>query len=173
MMGCSELTKSFRAGGTFVVLLVALNPAFFVIYRMAVFNTMPRDDYARFLLWLMGNPSGALPISPYCYRIGSMIAAAPFYKLLPPLHFTNLPPLPESYLRATMALSALTYVAAILCAMLTAHFACMQARLNRVGGILAGVVMFALLWFTQILAIDTLACAVVVNKHRNGTPDKF
>jgi hypothetical protein len=53
-----------RPGAWLAGLAVLLSPVFFVIYRLAVFNTMPRDDYARFLLWVVGHAEGALPISP-------------------------------------------------------------------------------------------------------------
>ena len=61
--------------------LIATIPIFFEIFREAAFNTVPRDDYASYLLALAGQ-GGQFPGSPYAYRILSVLAALPFY--LPP-----------------------------------------------------------------------------------------
>jgi hypothetical protein len=47
------------------------------------FNTVPRDEYAPYLLWLLNMPGGGFPGSLYGYRILSTIAGAPFFYLLP------------------------------------------------------------------------------------------
>lgn len=49
-------------------LSVLMHPVFFFIYRLSIFNTVPRDDYAHFLLWTVGHAEGVLPDSPYAYR---------------------------------------------------------------------------------------------------------
>jgi hypothetical protein len=58
-------------------LTLALEPLFFIIDRITVFDTVPRDDYAPFLLWLAGPPGGAFQGSPYGYRLLTMVAAKP------------------------------------------------------------------------------------------------
>ena len=57
----------------------------FAIDRIMVFNTVPRDDYAPFLLWVIGAPGGAFPGSPYGYRLLTILAAVPLYHILPAL----------------------------------------------------------------------------------------
>jgi hypothetical protein len=151
-----------RAGFGMGLLALLLHPLFFVIYRLSIFNTVPRDDYARFLLWMVGDPEGVLPISPYCYRLLSMALAAPFYYLLPVIQLTNTPEgLSPAYLRATAALSALAFVAWIAGAMLVYAVAVGKCGLSRRDGILAGMLMFALGLHGQIAAIDPLTIAFV------------
>ena len=69
----------------FIFLLATLSIAalngFFDSYRIAFFKAESYDDYARYLIWLLGEPGGALPKSPFVYRIGSVVFAAPFYYL--------------------------------------------------------------------------------------------
>ena len=151
-----------RAGAGMAALAVLLHPLFFVIYRLSIFNTMPRDEYAYFLLWMVGNPEGRLPISPYCYRLLSMVLAAPFYYLLPAIQLSNMPEnLSPAYIRATAALSALAFVAWIAGAMLVYAIAIARCGLSRRDAILAAVLMFALVLHGQIAAIDPVTFALV------------
>jgi hypothetical protein len=152
-----------RPGAWLAGLAVLLSPVFFVIYRLAVFNTMPRDDYARFLLWVVGHAEGALPISPYCYRILSMLMAAPLYYVLPSLHLTNMPgDLSPAYLQATAALSALAFLAWIAGTMLIYAVAIAEGGLSRGDAMLAGVLMFVLCLYGQISAVDPLTIALII-----------
>jgi hypothetical protein len=151
-----------RAGAGVGALALLLHPLFFLIYRLSLFNTMPRDEYAYFLLWMVGSPEGRLPISPYCYRLLSMVLAAPFYYLLPVIQLTNMPEgLSPAYVRATAALSALAFVAWIAGAMLVYTMAVAKCGLSRRDGALAGVLMFALGLQGQIAAIDPVTFALV------------
>ena len=77
--------------GYFALLAILFHPFFFITFRLMAFDTVPRDDYARYLLWLLHEPGGAFPGSLYGYRILSVLAAAPFYYVLPALPLTNLP----------------------------------------------------------------------------------
>jgi hypothetical protein len=143
-------------------LTVLLSPFFFVVYRLAVFNTVPHDDYAPYLLWLVGHPGGFLPGSPYGYRLFSVVAAWPFYELLPALRLTNIPAdIAPDVLKATAALSAMSLVAAIVASMLAYHTAIRHAGLSRAEGVLAGALLFALSWYTQVTAIDSLAIMLI------------
>lgn len=138
---------------------MALNPLFFVLYRLAVFDTVPRDDYAPYLMWLLGT-GGALPDSPYAYRVGSMLLAAPFVAL-PPIPLSNLPAaLSQPWLRATAALTMLAYLSWIAAGML-GFAAGIRAGLGRSAAVLAGVLVFALMPYVQITAIDPLAVALI------------
>ena len=151
-----------RAGAGLSALALLLHPVFFLIYRLSAFNTVPRDDYARFLLWTVADPQGALPISPYGYRVLSMLLAAPFYYGLPALPLTNLPGgLSPAYLRATAALSALAFLAWIAGALLIYAIATGRGAMSRRDGILAAVLMFAFGLYGQIAAIDPLTLALV------------
>lgn len=142
--------------------IVALNPFFFVIDRLMVFHTVPRDDYAPFLLWLIGAPGGALPGSPYGYRILSVALAAPLYFALPKLALTNIPStVPLAYVRATAALAALSYFAMIAAAFIMAEVARRRAALGRGEGAIAAVLIFVLCWHSQFVGLDPLTLAVI------------
>lgn len=142
----------------FVGLSILLSPFFFTLYRVAVFDTVPHDDYAPYLLWLDGNPLGGIPESPYCYRLLSMALAWPFFHLLPTLPLTNLPlGTAQVSARAIAALAMMSYLAGILTAMLTYHLGRREGGLDQGHAIAAGALAWALSWYTQITAIDALA----------------
>ncbi len=146
----------------FGICLVLLSPFFWAIYRVMVFGTMPRDDYAPFLLWLLGQKGGAPPESPYAYRILSMVAAVPFFRGLPLLRFSKLPAsLSAEYIRATAALAALAYTATVGAAFLAWRLA-RHCRLPPGEAMLAGALLFVLCWYSQIYGIDPLAILGVV-----------
>jgi hypothetical protein len=145
----------------FVGCLVALSPFFWAIYRIMAFHTIPRDDYAPYLLWLLGQRGGAFPGSPYAYRVLAVFAAAPFDWMLPSLHLSDLPgSVSLPYIRATAALAALAYVSAL-------GSAFTVSRLARRGGltveqaVLAGGLLFVLCWHSQIYGIDPFAILLV------------
>ena len=141
-------------------LAVLAHPLFFVIYRLSVFNTVPRDDYAPFLLWLLGK-GGGLPDSPYSYRVLSMVLAAPFYYGLPAIPLSNTPAeLSPEWLRATAALSMLAFLAWMASAVL-AGAAARRAGLGRLEGAAAGIIVFACGSYTQVTAIDPVALAFI------------
>jgi hypothetical protein len=151
-----------RPAVIFAALAVLLSPFLFVIYRLSVFNTVPHDNYAAFLLWTAGNSEGALPESPYCYRILSMLAALPLYFVTPAIRLTNIPAdLTSAYLRATFALSMLAFFATIAAAMLMARLGSREFGFNRSESVLAGALLFALVWYTQITSIDPLAILLI------------
>jgi hypothetical protein len=90
-------------------LLLLSIPLFFGIYREAAFNTAPRDDYSPFLQSVLGQ-GGKVPGAPVIYRVLSVVAAVPFYFLLPLYAFSNLPNVDVNYLRATEALAAVSWL---------------------------------------------------------------
>lgn len=137
---------------------------FFVIYRLMVFNTVPRDDYGPYLLWLLHQPGGHLPSSPYCYRILSMVAAAPFYYLLPTIRLSNMPDTmlaSAPYLKATAAVAALSLVSMVLAAVVIYRTAVDRAKLSRMEGLTAAALLFAFCWNSGFFAIDPLAILLV------------
>jgi hypothetical protein len=154
--------RLFRPIACLFGLVLLLNPVFFMIYRLSVFSTVPRDDYAPYVLWLANRPGGFLPEAPFCYRIISVLAAVPFYHLLPAVTLTNTPAsLSGSYLQSTAALSAVAYLAWITAAMLVYGIAIGQSGLRRQDGVLAGALLLALGLYEQVTSIDPLAIALI------------
>lgn len=146
----------------FGAMAVLLSPLVFTIYRAMIFDTIPRDDYATFLLWVARSPQGAIPDSPYCYRLLTMLAALPFHMLLPVLQFSGQPQVRSvEYMQATAAIAALSYVCAILAGFLSYATARAQCGLGRRDAVLAGVLLFALCWHGQMFGIDSVSIAVL------------
>ena len=157
--------------GLVAVAAILLNPFYFVIFRLMIFSTVPRDDYAPFLLWLLHMPGGGFPISPYGYRILSMVAAAPFYFILPTIHLTNIPEaIPEPYLKATAAIAALSFVSLIAASIMAYRLAVDRCGLSRIEGLFAGALMFILCWHSAVFGIDPfgilLVCVGLYVLHR-------
>jgi hypothetical protein len=145
-----------RAALAFLAVL-ALSPFYFVLYRLALFDTVPHDDYAPYLLWLAGAPHGVVPDSPYAYRLLSVAAAWPFYRLLPVLSLTNQPAgLSVETMRAIAALSMLSFTSLLATGGLMAWLG-RKEGLNPGAAACAGGVAMALIWHTQVTAIDPLA----------------
>lgn len=143
-------------------LAVLLSPFFFVLYRLEVFNTLPRDDYAPYLLWLDGQRQDGIPGSPYVYRLFSIALAWPLLHLLPSIPLSNLPSdLSPGFLRATAALSALSYFGMLGTALLTGWLAQTEGGLDRAQAIVAGALVWLLCWYTQVTAIDPLALLAI------------
>lgn len=147
-----------KAGLWFGGLSVLLSPVFFVLFRLAVFNTVPHDDYVPYLLWLDGNGLGGIPESPYCYRLLSMVMAWPLFRLMPTIPLTNLPPgMPAEIIRATAAITLLSYLASVATALLTYRLGRIEGGLDRGHAMAAGALAWVLGWYTQVTAIDSLA----------------
>jgi hypothetical protein len=154
----SRATRRVAAFGLLALAPLAFYPLFFVVFRLSVFSTVPTDDYAPYLLWVLQEPGGGFPLSPYCYRFLSMVAAAPLYYVLPKLDLSNLPEsLSPTWIRATAALSALAYVSMVGTMLTTAVLAVRKCGLSLKDGLLAGMLVLLLLFYTQITAIDPLA----------------
>jgi hypothetical protein len=143
-------------------LALALDPIFFSIDRLMVFDTVPRDDYAPFLLWLAGAPGGAFPASPYGYRLVTMAAALPLYYALPALRLTNLPGgLAPDYIQATAALAALSYLSLLGAGLVAYRIARDRAALPRREATFAGLLLGALVLHSQFFGIDAFAILLV------------
>ncbi|HUN43875.1 MAG TPA: hypothetical protein VMU81_26575 [Acetobacteraceae bacterium] len=148
--------------GILAAFAIALEPLFFTIDRIMVFNTVPRDDYAPFLLWLVRAPGGAFPESPYGYRILTMVAALPLYYLLPALRLTNLPPaLTPQYAQATAALAALSYLSLLGSGLLMYRLARDRIGLPRREAVTSGVLLSVLILYTQFFGIDAFAILLI------------
>ena len=157
-MGAKWITRF----GVFAVLALVLHPIFFAMFRMMVFETVPRDDYEPLLLWLLSEPGGQLLSSPYPYRILSYGAAVPFYYLLPTIDLSGLPeslPLPQ--LRATAAMAALSYASLIGACVVIYAVAVDRLNFSRLEGFAAAVALFVLAWHSSIIGIDPTAILLV------------
>lgn len=142
-----------------VALLMTI-PQFFDIYRTAAFNTIPRDDYAPYLLALAGQ-GGDIPAAPYAYRAVSVAMAIPFYYLLPLYVFTNLnnPDLP--YLRATQALSMVSFLSIVLTAFLIYSMARRLYGARRPAAVIAALLTFFLAGFVSRTGVDPFGILVI------------
>jgi hypothetical protein len=129
-------------------------PVFFVLYRLMIFQTVPRDDYAPYLLWMVGAPGGALPGSPYIYRYLSIVLLWPIYHLLPVFHLTNIPTsVSVPYQRATAALAMLSDVSVVAATVVVFETARGLGKTALVPT-LSALLVYAGCWFTQIVGID-------------------
>ena len=140
--------------------LLATIPMFFEIYRGAAFNTLPRDDYAPYLLALAGQ-GGEIPVAPYAYRVLSIAAAIPFYFLLPAYTFTNLPAADPAWLKATQALSFVSYVSIVMTAWTIYRIARQRLKADRASSVIAGLLSFLLSNFVTKAGIDPIAILVI------------
>jgi hypothetical protein len=149
--------------GCFALLSTLFHPFFFLIFRLMAFNTVPRDDYAPYLLWLLHQPGGAFPGSPYGYRILSVLVAAPLYYLMPALPLTNLPAdLAPAYLKATAALAAVSYLAMLAAAMMAYRLVVVRHARPALEGFLAAAFIILCEFYASFYGIDPLAFLLAV-----------
>jgi hypothetical protein len=152
-----------RGTGAVVLLAVVLLPFFFVIARLAITGAVPGEDYARFLLSLLGLPGGAVPGSPFGYRGLAVLAAVPFYVGLPAVALPDAPAgMPAELVRATAALALLSQLS--LAGMLYATYRLARDRAGQdpITALLAAGLLFVLSWYTQVTALDPLAMLLIV-----------
>jgi hypothetical protein len=155
--------RLLAAAGWTALLALMLHPLWVILFRLVIFDTLPRDDYAPMLLWWLGQPGGAPPQSPYGYRVLSMLAAAPFYHLLPSFALTNLPGhLTAEYVRATAALAAVSFVGLTASAAMAYRLAADRFGLGRPEGILAALFVLVAQLYASPFGVDPLAICVVV-----------
>lgn len=136
--GLAAFSKAF-----IIVLLLTIvtYPIFFVLYRIMIFQTVPRDDYAPYLLWIVHAPGGVLPGSPYVYRYLSVVLAWPLYHIIPVFHLTNIPATVSlPYQRATASLAMLSDITSIGSAVLT-HYVALRMRKPMLVGILSALLV--------------------------------
>ena len=142
-------------------ILLAGFPLFFDVYRITSFNIVPHDDYAPYLLYLLGETGGEIPDSPTGYRLLSVLIAVPFYFLLPLFKFSYLEGQSDTYLKALEALSFVTYLVVS-----TGSFLIYCITKNRYAGgqiisILAALISLLLFRFTAIYSIDPTAIMII------------
>ncbi len=111
----TRLSKNIKLICVVILIFFITYPLYFQILREAAFNTMPRDDYAPFLLKIVETTKGEVPPSPYIYRILAVLVAVPFYYMLPNYKFTNLCEIDSEYYKAVQALMAVSYLSILGC----------------------------------------------------------
>lgn len=136
-------------------------PMFFDIYREAAFNITPHDDYAPYLLYLV-HQGGTIPSAPYVYRIFSVVAAIPFYFLLPSYSFTNLTAVDANYLQAVEALAALAYLCTVLCGVMVFLLARRRFGASILASLVVGWMSFFLMEFMSQIGIDPLTLLTIL-----------
>ena len=123
MLDTYKIGQSFRINYKevfflFFSLVLITNNLFFEIYRMAVFDAMPHDDYGYYLLYLIGDEGAGTTVpvpASHAYRFLAVWMAVPFYDLLPFFTFTGASPeLSENYLKSLLSLSFITYLSIVL-----------------------------------------------------------
>ncbi len=144
----------------FLLICAISFPLFFDIYRKVAFNTAPRDDYAPFLLLLISH-HGHWPESPFGYRILSVAPAIPLFWVLPLYKFSLLANTNLLYLRATEALSALSFLATATAA--TFAFKMVRGKLGRSLGeaSLAALLTIVLASFDGVEGVDPVGICLV------------
>jgi hypothetical protein len=144
-----------------VTLTLALfSPLFFEIYRAAAFNTAPRDDYAPYLQYILGQ-GGAAPGSPMIYRPLSVIVSVPFYYGLPFYAFSNLSEVDSAYLRATAALAAVSYLSVLGSAAVLYATCRRKLHASPKGSLLIALISISLSAFVGRTGIDPLAILAI------------
>jgi hypothetical protein len=154
----SSVRRSLLA---FLVLSVLLYPVLIGLLRVVLFNTVQADDYAPYLLYLLGHREGSVPGAPWAYRILSAAAAAPF-TLVPPISFNALPGNGSpAYMAAKQALALLSYFCVMGTTCIAAHTAATRFRCGLAGTLLAGILAFVMCQYTAVYALDTPAVLLV------------
>lgn len=141
--------------------LVATYPVFVEVFRLMVFQAAPRDDYAPYLLYLLGKPGGELPGAPFAYRFMSVAVAVPFYQLLPVYRFTNLVDVDMAYLRATQALAFVSWMSLALLAVVIHRTARDRMRASPSAAIAAAFATVIFSRYAAVGGVDPLAMLLI------------
>jgi hypothetical protein len=145
----------------FLALSILLYPFLIGLLRQVMFETVQTDDYAPYLLYLLGHAEGSVPPTPEGYRVVSVLAAAPF-TALPTLNFSLLPKtLSPAYLSATQAIALLSYVCLVATICLCGYTAACRFGCGALGTVIAGILAFVLGQYTAIYSLDMPAVLLV------------
>ena len=134
---------------------------FINIYRINAFDIVPHDDYAPYLLYILGEEGGRHLGAPLVYRIFSVAVAVPFYYVLPFFEFSRLENVNVTYLRAVEALAMVSYISMLLsCAVI---YLITSRRLNapRSTGIIASLAALLLFQFSAGSGVDPTGILLV------------
>jgi hypothetical protein len=144
-----------------VTLLAAALQGFFTNYRIAIFKVISYDNYAPYLLYLLGDPEGKIPHSPWVYRIGSVILAYPFYHLpLIPLEGDRVGAIVHDtlpYAKATQAICAASFFFVTLSCVIVFLYGRLRLKLSNEAAFVGSAIMFLLYQQTLLVTIDGIA----------------
>jgi hypothetical protein len=144
---------ALRFGFTFVGLSIVLSPLLIGQLRLVAFKTVPGDDYAPYLLYLLGHPEGVLVDAPWAYRFLSVLAVAPFMAL-PRASFSLLAQGSPAYLSALQALTVFSFLCMVATICTAGYIAVRRFGCGPLGVVGAGVIAFVACQHTAIHALD-------------------
>ena len=149
-----------------IALLLTTVPSFFDIYRGAAFKVAPRDDYAPSLLAMVGESASVdrptlFAKAPFGYRVLSVAVAIPFFHVLPYYPFSNLEQPDKAYLRATAALSMVSYLSMLLTGVTIYCIARRVMRRSTAASLLAALLSVGAFQFLSLGGVDPLAVLVI------------
>ena len=141
-------------------LLLLTSPHFFELYRTMAFRTVPYDDYAPYLLALVGH-GGTVPGSPMVYRVLSVAAAIPLYFVLPLYRFSKLEAVDTETLRSAQALAMVSYLATIGVVIVVYRSARRHLGTSIPAAALSALIAYLCLQFVSGVGVDPLAVLFV------------
>ena len=142
------------------VALAATYPTFIDTFRTMTFQTVPRDDYAPYLLYLAGQ-GGEIPGPPHAYRVLSVAVAIPPYFILPAYRFTNLGNVDPAYLRASEALAFVSWTALASLGVLSYRTARDRLGASRPASAAALLAMLLFARYTSVAGVDPMALLLI------------
>lgn len=134
---------------------------FFDTYRVNAFNIIPHDDYAPYLLAIVGDDGGAVPGSPFVYRYLSVLVAVPFYFVLPVYEFSFLDGANTEYLRAVEALAMVSYLAILGCSILAFLMTTRRFSGTTSAGAIGGLLMLLIMQFSGYKGVDPVGILIL------------
>jgi hypothetical protein len=140
-----------------IVVLAITLPIYFDLYRNLAFNTTPHDKYEAYLLYLVGDEGGVLPVAPTGYRLLSVAPAIVFYHLLPLYRFSYLSDVPLSLLRAQSALAMVSYISILTTAWLIYLIARNKMKASKSSALVVSGLAVLLFGFTNAIGVDPIA----------------
>ena len=130
-------------------------------HRPSAFNTVPRDDYSPYLLFILGEEGGRVLGAPFVYRIFSVAAAVPFYYVLPYFEFSQLEEVNVTYMRAVEALAMASYVAMLISCIVIYQITCKRFGGSGPAGVIASLGALLLFQFSGYMGVDPVGIMVV------------
>jgi hypothetical protein len=131
---------------------------------MAAFQTVPRDDYAPYLLWL-ADRGGSMPGSPMCYRILSVAAALPFFWTVPAYRFSELVNPDLGYLRATQSLALVSWFALVGVSLVVFRIARDRFQASRASALAAFLALPLYASYVSLTGVDPLAMLFIASGY--------
>jgi hypothetical protein len=157
-------------GMLLLVLLVLCSYWIFIdTYRINAFNIVPHDDYAPYLLYIVGEDGGKMPGSPFAYRALSVAVAVPFYYVVPVYKFSLLEDIDTEYLRAIGALAMVSYLSILISCVLIFLIVTRQFRGSASAGLVGALGTVLLMQFSGYKGVDPVAimliCLLIYNSR--------